>query len=83
MLSPDFGSLFRFLDVLDNQVTGRHADRPSPEIEARLLRLLNGETPCGDERAALFQALRDNPTWTAWLAGQVKARRAKASDDEA
>jgi hypothetical protein len=81
-LSTDFSILFRFLDTLDRQVTGRQADHLPPEIEATLQQLLNGEAPGETERKALFQALRENPSWIAWLANQVKARRVQPSSDK-
>ncbi len=75
MLSVDFGSLFRFLDALDSQVRGRESHKPPPEVEDRLLRLIRGEPLTEDERQAIFENLKQQPGWTAWLAEQVKAGR--------
>jgi hypothetical protein len=75
MLSANFGSLFRFLDALDTQVVGRQSNRPPPELEARLLLMIQGVKISEEERAGIFDILKKQPGWTAWLAEQVKAAR--------
>lgn len=82
MLNPDFGSLFRFLDALDSEVAGRESSRPPPEMESQLLRMIQGEPLTEEDRRAVFEALKKQPGWTAWLADQVKAARGHASPQE-
>lgn len=75
MLNPDLGALFRFLDALDSQVIGRESGKPPVEIESQLHRLIKGESLTEEERRVIFEALKKQPEWTAWLADQVKAAR--------
>lgn len=65
----------RLFEVLEDEVQGRESSQPPPEVEALLLRLLNGDLPSSGERQEAFKLLLQQPGWMAWFADRVKSRR--------
>ena len=74
-LNASISSLFRLFEILEGEVQGRESSQPPPEVEALLLRLLNGDLPSSGERQEAFKLLLQQPGWMAWFADRVKSRR--------
>lgn len=78
-MNADFSSLLRLLEGLDGEVRGRETRQPPREVETLLEKLLSGELKGDSERKEVFELLRKEPDWLAWLAGKIKSRRASAA----
>lgn len=73
-MPADFRVLFRFLELAEGEVHGRQAARPPSEIENLAQALLSGDLD-EQKRIELCEELRDQPSWLAWFAEQIKKRR--------
>ncbi len=78
-MNADFSSLLRLLESLDGEVRGRESRQPPQEVETLLEKLLSGQLTGESEREEVFELLRREPDWLAWLAGRIKSRRASAA----
>lgn len=73
-MANDFEQITRFLNRFDDEVQGRDAMRPDPELRDQLERLARGE--CTDnERTRLCELLSKHPEWVGFLADSIKQMR--------
>ncbi len=76
-MNDTFAILAGFLERFGHDVEGREVSELSPEAIAKLEQLARGTLPASDQ-AEIWALLNQNPRWLAWLADEVKSRRAPA-----
>ncbi len=73
-MSNDFAQIADFLARFQDEVQGRDAMRPDPQLCGRLERLARGQCT-ENEREDLCKMLVNHPEWVSYLADSIKQLR--------